>query len=382
MRIAVATIPAHGHLYPLMPLALACRDAGHEVVVAVGLPFTDRLALPTFDPLGRPIVLSDVERLTAERHPGLVGMEFGLAFLGDVTPELMLPGLLAGLTDFRPDLVIYDSANTAGGVAADLLQVPALAFSVGRWDPFGELAHAATRRFRAQEWTDRGRPVPDGPLLGTALLGTALLDPLPAPWRGPDAPFRIPIRSTAWSEQTGGPPAWLTRPSSRPRVYVTLGTVSFGATEALRRAVIATATHGAEVLVAIGEHGDAAAIGELPNTVHVEHFVAQDAVLPLVDLAVHHGGTGTVLGCLAAGIPQVLMPQGSDQFSNAETMSAAGLGRVIGNDQPDDAMGDAVAALLGECPERTAAGEQADLMAAMPSPVEMARRLPDLVNES
>ena len=47
MKIVVASIPAYGHLYPLMPLALACADAGHDVTIAVGPPFLDRLPLPT-----------------------------------------------------------------------------------------------------------------------------------------------------------------------------------------------------------------------------------------------------------------------------------------------------------------------------------------------
>ena len=42
-----ASLGAYGHLYPMMPLALACADAGHEVVIATGQPFLDRLPLPT-----------------------------------------------------------------------------------------------------------------------------------------------------------------------------------------------------------------------------------------------------------------------------------------------------------------------------------------------
>jgi UDP:flavonoid glycosyltransferase YjiC (YdhE family) len=34
MRVVVASLPAYGHLYPLMPLAQAFALAGHEVVVA------------------------------------------------------------------------------------------------------------------------------------------------------------------------------------------------------------------------------------------------------------------------------------------------------------------------------------------------------------
>jgi len=40
MKIVFAALPAYGHVYPLVPLALACADAGHEVVFACGDPFT------------------------------------------------------------------------------------------------------------------------------------------------------------------------------------------------------------------------------------------------------------------------------------------------------------------------------------------------------
>lgn len=46
MRVVVASLPAYGHLYPLMPLAQAFALAGHEVVVAVGDPFLGRFAVP------------------------------------------------------------------------------------------------------------------------------------------------------------------------------------------------------------------------------------------------------------------------------------------------------------------------------------------------
>ena len=36
MRMLFSTVPAHGHLLPLLPLADAAKRAGHDVVVATG----------------------------------------------------------------------------------------------------------------------------------------------------------------------------------------------------------------------------------------------------------------------------------------------------------------------------------------------------------
>ena len=58
-------------------------------------------------------------------------------------------------------------------------------------------------------------------------------------------------------------------------------------------------------------------------------------MLSRVDLIVHHGGTGSVLGALAAGMPQLIMPQGADQFFNAEFLTEVGAARALLNEEQD-----------------------------------------------
>ena len=42
MRVLVASVPAAGHFHPLVPLALALRDAGDEVMVASATSVCER----------------------------------------------------------------------------------------------------------------------------------------------------------------------------------------------------------------------------------------------------------------------------------------------------------------------------------------------------
>jgi UDP:flavonoid glycosyltransferase YjiC (YdhE family) len=176
----------------------------------------------------------------------------------------------------------------------------------------------------------------------------------------------------AYNESSAGVPAWLDGPRTRHRVYLTLGTVSFGAVEVLSRAIAEIAPLDVDVLVTVGPEGEPAALGELPDNVHVERFVAQSAVLPMVDLIVHHGGTGTVLGALEVGLPQLLLPQGADQFSNAEILTTSGAGRALPNDaQQPGAIGEAVRALLGDSPERDTSARVRDEITAMPPPADV-----------
>jgi UDP:flavonoid glycosyltransferase YjiC (YdhE family) len=103
----------------------------------------------------------------------------------------------------------------------------------------------------------------------------------------------------------------------------------------------------------------------------VQRYVDQARVLGHVDVAVHHGGSGTVLGCLAAGVPQVITPQGADQFLNAARLAELGLGYAVPNDAEAGAVGAAVDRLLADGPVQAAVRAMRDEIAAMPSPAQV-----------
>ena len=391
MKILFASLGAYGHVYPMMPLALACADAGHEVTIAIGEPFLGRLPLPTVPCYPPDHSLDSTTEETRRRHPEAHGVDFSRAMFADVTAGIVMPTLIEHCTADRPDLIIFEGMNSGAGAAANLLGIPAAAYSISLGGPmFYPVLHQATVGYQRDAWLQRGQTPPDSGLLAAALIDPvpptlrnaavpAGRPPLPTPPQG-DRPWRsIPIRPVAYSEDVAQVPAWLTADRARPRVYLTLGTVAFGAVEVLGRAVRETAELDVDALVAVGPEGDPAALGELPSNVHVERFVAQSKVLPLVDLIVHHGGTGTVLAALEAGIPQLILPQGADQFFNAATLPAAGVARALPNEaQQPGAIRDAVRALLGDAPERTAAARVRDEIAALPSPADVVPVLADL----
>jgi UDP:flavonoid glycosyltransferase YjiC (YdhE family) len=140
----------------------------------------------------------------------------------------------------------------------------------------------------------------------------------------------------------------------------------------LRRALDDLAQLDVEVLVAVGPDGDPAALGESGERLHVERFVDQAAVMEHVDVVVHHGGTGTVLGAAAAGLPQLLMPQGADQFFNLDIMTGAGAALGLPNDrQEPGAIRAAVETLLADGPQRAASRQLQAEIAAMPAPADL-----------
>ena len=80
----------------------------------------------------------------------------------------------------------------------------------------------------------------------------------------------------------------------------------------------------------------------------------QSEVFPHTAVMVCHGGSGTVLGGLAACIPQVVVPIGADQPLNAQSITAVGAGIAL--NKPDaPTLRAAIERILGDSGFRDAA---------------------------
>ncbi len=320
MRVLFVSPASVGHTYPLVPLAVAARAAGHEVHFAAGEEVHAPLAV-----LGlRPFRPADV---------------FYEVYAEDLEPEL---------ARLRPDLVVHGWGVPGAAVAAARAGVP------GVWHGFGRL-------------------FPDG--IGLERPGTDRphLDICPPSLQDPEflaTAERIELRPVPFSP--AGP---LPTPGS-PLVYLTPGT-AFGTPELLATAIAGLAALDVHVVVAAGRVR-LDQLGPLPANATVRSWLPQAALLPHADVVVHHGGSGTTLGALAAGVPQLVLPQGADQFANASALTTAGAALCLG---PDEVTPEAVAEhtrTLLRSDHRTAARGVAAEIARMPSPEEVARRLPDL----
>jgi len=74
---------------------------------------------------------------------------------------------------------------------------------------------------------------------------------------------------------------------------------------------------------------DPALLEPIPRNAIVERFIPQDTVLPHVQATVSHGGSGSMLAALAHGLPMLMLPQGADQFENAEACRSIGAALVL-----------------------------------------------------
>ncbi|KZB82601.1 glycosyltransferase [Amycolatopsis regifaucium] len=381
MRLIFTSLVSHGHLYPLLPLAVAARDAGHDVLFATGedmRPVVEKAGL-AWESAGfgmREAFASFFGPDAPPRDPTAPPESFypviGQVF-GNVLPRRFVADLTPLLERHRPDLVVYESGNAGGAIAARLAGIPAIGHGFGRVSP-GEVMDIINGHIE-----DYANEIGvDGVKLTS--FGDPVIDICPESVQSPDflaETNRIPLRPVGWAEPGDLPAGVVGRDKSRPLIYLTLGT-AFGDEGVLKRAIAGLARLEADVVVAAGPTVEPAQLGEVPANVRVEAWVPQTELLPHVDLVVHHGGSGTTLGAFGAALPQLVLPQGADQFTNAEAVVAAGVGgQLIGAEGTEDAIFEQSRKLLADDGVRAAARKLADEVAAMPSPAEVAARLPE-----
>jgi MGT family glycosyltransferase len=81
------------------------------------------------------------------------------------------------------------------------------------------------------------------------------------------------------------------------------------------------------VLMTTGRGLGPADLETIPPNSHVEQWWPQEAVMGGAAAVIGHGGFGTTMAAVAAGVPQVLMPLfSSDQVNNAERVASVNAG--------------------------------------------------------
>lgn len=153
------------------------------------------------------------------------------------------------------------------------------------------------------------------------------LDWLPPRPEGPEYVFSGHFTR---AEPEGPGPFWESelrrlRQGGRRVVLVALGTflsARHDVLEAVARGILAECRDTSVILSAGDRAGSLASLAG--PRVSVAATVPQQALLTRVDAMVHHGGNNSFTECLAAGVPALVLPFSSDQFSIAHDAERAG----------------------------------------------------------
>ena len=331
MRILVVSTPGTGHLTPLVPIIGAFLAGGDEVVVASGPEVA-----PIVEKTGARFALAGTSQaemmarlaMRVRGHPGdgLAPERILHYFLPRAFAEIgvdeMIDDVLRHGQEFAPDVVLFEAFALAGPLAAELLGVPGVAHMFGPLPPLEtvELANDAVSPI----WRAFGRDVP-----GWAGMYRHLTIQICPP--SLDA-AQVPAGDTLLLRPTPLPlgPNVVT---TRPVVYVTFGTLFNANLDLFRLALEALANEPVDVVMTVGRDQDPAELEPHPPNARVEQFIPQAELLSSCSAIVHHGGAGTTFGALAHGVPQVIVPQGADNYEHAAICERSGTAVIL---RPDE----------------------------------------------
>ena len=140
---------------------------------------------------------------------------------------------------------------------------------------------------------------------------------------------------------------WAPPPGNEPLVLVGLSSTFQDHVATLQRIVDALATLPVRGVVTTGPAVEPGSVSPA-NNVTVVSSAPHRAVLEHAALAVTHGGHGTVVKALAAGVPVVVLPHGRDQADNAVRVTSRGSGVRLKRTASVDAIAAAVRRVLDD----------------------------------
>ncbi|WP_432840394.1 nucleotide disphospho-sugar-binding domain-containing protein [Dactylosporangium sp. CA-092794] len=373
MRVLLTTIALYGHFFPMVPLAWALRCAGHEVLVAVpAADFADAVTAA-----GLPVAVTaglSRQDYTSANGTGSVaereaGLEASLAASGRGWARLAaetLDGMLDVVRAWRPDLVLSEPCEYAGRLAAARHRLPWVEQSWGLAAP-PEFRAAAARQLAPQRLE---------PPAGT-------LHQCPRTLQHPDAPPGTYMRYIPYNGRSELPDWLAGAGGDRPLVCLTFGSVlptAAAGPEKLIAGVVAQLSDlGVETVLGIDDALARTLRPALGDRVRHAGWMSLDMVLPHCAVAIHHGGTGSAMTSLVHRVPQLLLPQATDQFGTSQRFCATGVARRL---LPDEVTGaairDAVVELLEKPDYREHSCALADELAAQQAPADVVTVLEQL----
>ena len=366
VRILFTFTGGSGHFLPAVPIARAALAQGHDVLFSCQEAMLDSVTAAGFDARssgGRTIV-SPAFRGALVPSDRTHEADVIRTFFADRIARERATQLIAIAANWHPDVIVRDEVDFGAAVAAERLGIPHVCVIVlaagGLISP--DLVAEPLNHLRSEHG------LPADPNL--AMLHRHLtLVPVPSSYRTREDPLPSTARhiqpaaldkrsSAAASDmQTLRTLDWLAARPGRPTIYFTLGTIFHQESGDLFPRVLAGLTAlDANVVVTVGREIDPTEIGPQPDTVHIERFIPQEALLPHCDVVISHAGSGSVIGALAFGVPLVLLPMGADQPLNADRCDALRVAEVLDPIQANStAVSSAVTSVLSNRSFRQAA---------------------------
>ncbi|MDT0379786.1 glycosyltransferase [Streptomyces sp. DSM 42041] len=355
-HIAMVGVPAVSHVLPSLEIIRELVARGHRVTYANGHAVADLVTGTgaTFVPFDSTLPVTDND--WPEDPVGAMSV-----FLDDAMH--VLPQIEAVYEDDPADLYLYDIGGYAVRALAERQGRPAVQLSptyVAWHDEEQAVLKQMLQLPGAQEYFDRvsawaeasGATTTDGPsFVGLPDRALAMIPRAMQPHADLVDPDVVSFVGPCFGDRADQG-AW-TRPAGAENVLlVSLGSAYTRQPEFYRQCLAAFGgLPGWHVVLQIGRYVDPSELGEIPVNVEVHSWVPQLAILGQADAFVTHAGMGGSSEGLFTGVPMIAVPQGAEQFQNADRLVELGVARRLDTADADAASLRAALTALTSDPE-------------------------------
>ncbi|MCF3960872.1 macrolide family glycosyltransferase [Streptomyces fuscigenes] len=352
-------VPIVSHVLPGLAVVRELVARGHRVSYA-----NDPSVAGLIEPSGAELVPCTSTLPFADNNWPTDPIAAASLFLDDAVQAL--PQLRAAYDGDPPDLYLYDIGAYAARALAESQGRPLVQLSptfVG-WDGYAEdvaahmwkLPGADAYRERFARWlAGCGAATTDvDAFSGPPARALALIPEAMQPHADRVDTDRVTFVGPCY-DAPADRAGWVRPPGADRVLLVSLGSAYTRRPEFYRRCVAAFGGRpGWHVVLQIGKYTDPGELGTVPPNVEVRSWVPQRAVLEQADAFVTHAGMGGCGEGLLAGVPMIAVPQGAEQFMNADRLVELGVARRVDTaDATAETLRAALDALLGD-PERIA----------------------------
>jgi UDP:flavonoid glycosyltransferase YjiC (YdhE family) len=360
MKVLFTVQPAIGHLHPLVPVARALEEAGHEVVFCSSASFRGEVETFGFDCVAAGLDWVTSDRSTWTHFPPMPPPpdpsfpEFVVTLFADITTRAMVPDVLAIAREWQPDVIVREVMEWSGCLVGELLGIPHASVGGNAYSGVDspEIGYFPGNRLFAAEPYARHRAelgLPPDPEMRDPFKHLHLCF-MPQRWDRPGLPAPANthyVRHVSVERPGDILPDWAHSLGNRPTVYAALGTIAHAMPGIFELIIDALRDEYIDLILAVGQ--DPGAFGPQPANVHIERHLPQTQLLPHCDVFISHGGFNSVKESLSCGVPLVVLPIMSDEPYSAERCAALGVGRAVGPaERRAKSMRDAVRAVLSD----------------------------------
>ncbi|MDT0615092.1 macrolide family glycosyltransferase [Streptomyces lancefieldiae] len=333
-HIAMVGVPVVSHVLPSLAIIRELVARGHRVTYA-----NDPLVADRITSAGAELVPCTSTLPVADNNWPDDPIAAASLFLDDAVQAL--PQLRAAYDDDPADLYLYDIGAYAARALVEAQGRPLLQLSptfVG-WDGYEEEVAAYLRKLPgADAYRDRfarwlaecGATTRDvDSFSGSPARALALIPRAMQPHA--DRVDTDTVTFVGPCFDTRADTAGWTRPAGADNVLlISLGSAYTRRPEFYRQCLAAFGDlPGWHVVLQIGKYTDPGELGDIPANVEVYSWVPQRAILEQADAFVTHAGMGGCGEGLLAGVPMIAVPQGAEQFMNADRLVELGVARRV-----------------------------------------------------